>query len=805
MVTEMARRIAEKRASILYDRRMQNLGRRTLLKLLTLAPFLASCVPLSKRRAPDPTESSGHDLRLWYREPANKWVEALPVGSGRLGAMIFGGVHEERLQINEDTLSAGGPYDPDNPRALAALPEVRRLIFSGEYKAANDLAAREMMSQPIEQMPYQTVGEVLLTFPDLTDHSDYQRELDLNAAISTVSFMSNGARFTRVAFASAVDQILVVQLTCDQPRRINVDVSMRSPLPVTVTAADSSTLLMNGINGASSGIAGALRFQSRVQLIHDGSKVTGTNNIGVRDATTVTLVLAAATSYRNYRDVSGDPDALTKRYLDAARHKSYAQLREDHIAEHRRLFRSVSLDLGAATSAQLPTDERVRQSMQLADPQLATLYFQYGRYLLISCSRPGTQPANLQGLWNDLLDPPWGCKYTININTEMNYWPAESTNLGECTEPLLRMLEDLTVTGARTAKVHYGARGWVAHHNVDLWRATAPIEGPLWGLWPTGGAWLCMTLWDHYDYHRDRDYLARIYPILKGAALFFLDTLVAEPQHGWLVTCPSISPENVHPGGVALCAGPTMDQQIIRDLFSHCITASETLEVDADFREQVRSTRDRLAPSQVGSAGQLQEWLADWDMQAKEIHHRHVSHLYGVYPSGQIDVDATPELAKAARRSLEIRGDEATGWGIAWRINLWARLGEGDHAHDVLRLLLGPERTYPNLFDAHPPFQIDGNFGGVSGIAEMLLRSRADVIHVLPALPKAWPSGSVRGLRARGGYEVDIAWKDGALTEVKLQSRAGVAARLRYKDQLMEVKLASGRSKIVRVRDGKLG
>lgn len=744
-------------------------------------------------------------LSLWYRQPAEKWTDALPVGNGRIGAMVFGGINRERLQLNEDTLWGGGPYDPVNPQARAALPAVRQLVFADQYREAAKLINAKVISRPVGQMPYETAGDLILTLPELTKVENYRRDLNLDTALATVEYTVNGTHFIRQVFASPADQVIVVRFTADKKGAITFTAGLQTPQRATVETESGNTLVMRGVNGTAGGIKGALKFQVRARVTADGGSVSATSNsVCVANADSATILIALATSYKSYDDVSGNPEAIVKKQLAAAMHKNFDQLLAAHIQEYQRLFHRVSLDLGQSDAMQLPTDERIENFHNGNDPQFASLYFQFGRYLLISCSRPGGQPANLQGLWNNSMNPPWQSKYTININTEMNYWPAEPCNLGECVEPLIAMVKDLSQTGARTAREMYGAHGWVVHHNTDLWRATGPIDFAESGMWPSGGAWLCDHLWDHYEFNPNRAYLKRIYPIMRGAAQFFLDTLVEDPTNHWLVTNPSVSPENEHPGGSAVCAGPTMDLEILRDLFSNTIKASEILDTDGSFRTKLAATRARLAPLQIGSAGQLQEWLQDWDLKpGVDIHHRHVSHLYGLYPSWQINIFDTPKLAAAARRSLEIRGDESTGWATAWRINLWDRLRDGDHAYRILKFLLSPERTYPDMFDAHPPFQIDGNFGGTAGIEGMLLQSRPletqgaaqrFEIDVLPALPSAWPNGSVGGLRARGGFEIDMAWADGKLTKIKIESVGGRTATVRYGSLTMEVKLKPGES-----------
>jgi len=772
----------------------RKLTRRSFLTEAGIAAATLPLAPAIQSAAPQ------HDsLVLWYDKPAAEWTDALPVGNGRLGAMIFGGPANEQLQLNEDTLYAGSPYDPNNPEALKALPEARRLIFEGKYKEAHDLVGAKMMANPIKQMPYEPVGDLKLSFPGHDNATNYRRQLDLDTAIATVSYKVGPTTFTREVFVTPVDQVIVVKLTADTPHGLNFSATFETPQKATVSTDGNNVFVLRGVNGDAFGIKGGLNFEALAVVVTPGGEsMAEDQKIVVRDADSAVILIAVAISYKN---TNGNPRAIARNHLVAAGRKTFEQLRADHVREHQRLFHRVKLDLGRTSAADLPTDQRPEQFLQGLDPHLATLYFQYGRYLLISSSRPGTQPANLQGIWNHLMTPPWESKYTININTEMNYWPVETTNLSECHEPLLRMVSELVENGSRTARVHYGARGWVCHHNTDLWRQTAPIDGPLWGFWPTGGAWLCTHLWHHYEFTNDKKFLARAYPVMKGAAEFFLDTLVEEPRHKWLVTCPSISPENKHPSGVAICAGPTMDTQIIRDLFKQCIRSAEILGIDKDFSSKLREVEKRLPPMQIGKEGQLQEWLDDWDLEAPERQHRHVSHLYGLFPSNQINHRGTADLFAAAKKSLELRGDVGTGWSLAWKINLWARLRDGDRAYLLLQKALSPVYAkefrggggvYRNLFDAHPPFQIDGNFGATSGIVEMLMQSHEGEIELLPALPSAWPNGSVRGLRARGGFEVDLVWKNSALDHAIIHSITGTSCTIRYRTTLIPLKLRRG-------------
>ena len=731
---------------------------------------------------------------LWYAQPAAKWTEALPIGNGRLGAMIFGGEAVERIQFNEDTLWTGQPHDYDRTGAGDQLGEIRRLLAAGNTADAVALARAKFLSDPVRQKAYQPFGDLHLHFLNVGAVTNYRRELNLDSGVATTTFQAGGTTFKREALASYPDRAIVLHLTADQPGKVAFTLTMDSP------QTDSRTVGLSPDTLALTGQveAGGLRFEARVRVVCDGGSVTTNGNIiTVANADAATVYLVAATSFKNFQDISGDPAKICIQNLDRISAKNFAAVCTNYLADYQNLFGRVSLDLGRTPAADGPTDVRlknVRTAGLASDPALAALYFQYGRYLLIASSRPGGQPANLQGLWNDELAPPWESKWTLNINCEMNYWPAELCNLSECTAPLFAMIDDLTISGARTAKAQYGARGWVVHHNTDLWRGTAPINN-IDGIWPTGGAWLCYHLWEHYLFTGDKEFLVRAYPVMKSASEFFMDSMVKDPHTGWLVTSPSFSPEE---GG--LCIGPTMDHQLIRALMDATLASAAILKTNAPFAEQLAEVRRQVAPDQIGKYGQLQEWLQDLDV--PNNNHRHMSPLWALYPGAEITPDQT-NLFAAAKILLKWRGDGSTGWSYAWRMPLWARVGDGDFAFRQFNGLL-QKRTLPNLFDLCGPFQIDGNFGACAGVAEMLLQSQQTVpgqpdtqlLELLPALPKAWPTGSVTGLCARGGFVVDMTWRDGRLITATVRSKLGHPFVLRYngEDHLQELKAGQAMS-----------
>ncbi|GAB3688725.1 hypothetical protein GCM10027592_04110 [Spirosoma flavus] len=909
---------------------------------------------------------------LWYKQPANQWVEALPIGNGRLGGMVFGGVETDHIQFNEETLWTGGPRDYHREGASKYLPQIRQLLAEGKQAEAEKLAQEKFMgrqsnedgyaqkktawfervrnvsngkgnpasatfddrswktmtvptaegwekaglegldgaiwfhttfdlpatwagkdvvldmgrirdqdftylngelvgsdegiaknrrykipaaklragknqltiqvinlfdkggfigvktsqptfvvypegSKPTEGVPlsqpfkywiqddnppaspryqadYQPFGDLWLNVKGQSNVANYRRELDITTATSRVTYLANGVNFTREYLVSAPDQVMTIHLTASQPGKISFDATFTSPhRGFSVRKIDGQTIALS-VQVRN----GALRGESllRIQTQKGQISVSG-NKLIVSGADVATLYVTAGTNFKNYKNVSGDPAMMNQQPMQALRSKTFEVVKAAHVRDYQSYFNTLSLDLGHSPNEQLPTDERLKRFEQSSDPALAALYVQYGRYLLISSSRPGNQPANLQGIWNDLLTPPWGSKYTTNINLEMNYWPAEMLNLAACHEPLFKAIEEMVETGRETAKAHYNARGWVLHHNTDLWRGTAPINASNHGIWVTGGAWVAHHLWEHYRYSQDKEFLQkRAYPVMKEAAQFFVDFLVKDPKTGWLISTPSNSPEH---GG--LVAGPTMDHQIIRDLFKNCMAASEVLNTDATFRDTLKTMYAQIAPNQIGKHGQLQEWIQDVD--DPKDHHRHVSHLWGVHPGTDITFDETPDLMKAAKQSLLERGDEGTGWSLAWKINFWARFRDGNHAYNMLKLLFRPAilpegtvggGSYPNLFDAHPPFQIDGNFGGSSGIAEMILQSQGKTIDLLPALPSELPTGHINGICAQGGFVMNIRWQNGQLTGVDVTSKAGQPCVLRYGGKQVSLRTEKGKT-----------
>ncbi len=751
----------------------------------------------------------GGKYKLWYDKPAKQWVEALPIGNGRLAAMVFGDPLKEKLQLNESTFWSGGPSRNDNPDGPKVLDSIRYYLSNGNYKRAQILADKGLTAKTLHGSAFQNIGDLILDFKNSSDFKNYYRELDIEKAITTTTFSANGINFKREVFASIPDNVIVIKLSSDKKNALSFSAQFNSELKKNSKAIDTNTLQMDGLSSTLDGVQGQVRFSAIAKILNkDGKTEVSENSITVSNASEITVLISIATNFTDYKTLNTDEVLKSKKYISEAEPKSFNTLLKNHLNTYQSYFKRVNLDLGTSDAAKNPTDIRIKNFATSYDPELIALYYQFGRYLLISSSQPGGQPANLQGIWNNSNKPAWDSKYTININTEMNYWPAEKTGIPEMHEPLIQMVKDLSESGKETAKTMYNSRGWVAHHNTDFWRITGVVDFANAGMWPMGGAWLSQHLWDKYLYSGDLNYLRSVYPVLKSAAQFYEDFLIEEPTHHWLVVSPSMSPENIPQGhqGSALAAGNTMDNQLIFELFTKTKKAAAILNLDSDKIPVWNTIISKLPPMQIGRYGQLQEWMGDWD--DPKDNHRHVSHLYGLFPSNQINPFTTPELTDAAKTVLIHRGDVSTGWSMGWKVNLWAKLLDGNHANKLIKDQLtlvekdgwgSKGGTYPNLFDAHPPFQIDGNFGCTSGITEMLLQTQNGFIDILPALPDEWKNGHISGLKTYGGFEIDMIWENNKAKEVIIKSNLGGNCRLRIPNEMqltgnIKLKKAEGKN-----------